>query len=344
MNSNLKNEEENPNPILNIIEYICSTLGLFIYLIMFILFNFYYKCPSLIKKEIFFFIFIYSLIPVLQGLLPLNMANSLISYFLKIISFYLIISYINKCLTSKLLSKSTINFELIHRNYIYLILAICSFPLVKICNLSSYYIVCENIVNILVTIIIYKYIKVKYQILLDYLNEKKVTNSKIPDIYLPYMKAYFYYTKYNSAFTKFFFSFILIISSFSLKLVYFYFKANIYCYISLICEKVGVFLIIYGCLIIFFSLYKKLLGIGKNEENEEEGANISNFSVIDVDIQQEDKDENSGFSERKKNNKKNKISLSKEDENNYVTIGGEEIKENKESNIKGIEEEESLNK
>ena len=174
-----------------------------------------------------------------------------------------------------------------------------------------------------------------------------MTNSKIPDIYLPYMKAYFYYTKYKSAYSKFFCSFILIICSFSLKISYIYFQMNVLCYISLICEKFGIFLIIYGSLIIFFALYKNLLGSGKNEENEEEGTNISNFTVIDVDIQHEDKDNNSQVSKRKKKVKKNIISSGKELDNNYVKIEGEEIKENekdKENNIKAVEEEESLNK
>ena len=348
MNSELKKEEENPvSRVVDIIQLIFSISGLLFYLIIFVLLNFYYKCPSLIKKEIFFFIFIYSIIPILEVLFPAKKMINIIGYFLENISFYLIISYTNKCLTSKKLSKSTINFELIHRKYLYLILAICSFPLCKICSLSSDYFVCENVINILVSFVIYKYIKNKFQLLLDYLNERKVTNSKIPDIYLPYMKAYFYYTKYKSAYSKFFLSFILIICSFALKIAYIYFQMSILCYVSLICEKFGILLIIYGSLFIFFALYKNLFGIGKNEENEEEGTNISNFTVIDVDIQHEDKDNNSQVSKRKKKVKKNVISAGKELDNNYVKIEGEEIKENekdKENNIKAVEEEESLNK
>ena len=35
------------------------------------------------------------------------------------------------------------------------------------------------------------------QNLLDYLKDKKMTNSTIPDIYLPYMKAHYYYTNFS---------------------------------------------------------------------------------------------------------------------------------------------------
>ena len=48
-------------------------------------------------------------------------------------------------------------------------------------------------------------------------------------------------------------------------------------YLSILFEKISDFLLILGCLILFYSLYKKFLRIGKNEEIEEDGSNISNF-------------------------------------------------------------------
>ena len=66
------------------------------------------------------------------------------------------------------------------------------------------------------------------------------------------------------------------------------------------------------------------MGIGKNEEIDEEGRNITNFTVIDVDIQQDDKEELSNYSKRQKKDKKNKKTGNKDD---YIKIEGEETKE-----------------
>ena len=112
--------------------------------------------------------------------------------------------------------------------------------------------------------------------------------------------------------------------------------------LSVLFEKISGFLLILGCLILFYSLYKKFLGVGKNEENEEDGINISNFTVIDVDIQQDEKEENSGLTIRKKYKK---VFKNKHDDNNYIKVEGEEIKEKeKDNNSKINEEAESLNK
>ena len=58
------------------------------------------------------------------------------------------------------------------------------------------------------------------------------------------------------------------------------------------------------------------------------------FTVIDVDIQQDEKEENSGLTIRKKYKKEIK---NKDDDNNYIKIEGEEIKE-KDNNSKINEE------
>ena len=340
MNSNT--QQKDISSILYIVDFIFSLIGLIFYLISFILFNFYYKCPSLIKLEIFTFIFIYSVKTILIIILPPSMINILINYILKIILFYLIIVFLNKCLSSKKLSQNSINFEIIHKDYLYSIFFVSSFPLTSIFNLTKNYIIVENVLNIFIAIIIYRYIKNKFLILLGYLNEKKATNSKIPDIYLPYMKAYYYYISFNLAYKLFFFSFIIILFYYSMNILFLLLN-NLYlrC-LSILFEKISGFLLILGCLILFYSLYKKFLGIGKNEEIEEDGINISNFTVIDVDIQQDEKEENSGLTIRKKYKKEIK---NKDDDNNYVKIEGEEIKEKEKNNNSKINEEaESLNK
>ena len=347
MDSYLDDEETNINLISAIIHIFVSTAGFIFYLIVFILFHFCYKCPSLIKKEIFTFIFLYSIKTIVEILLY-TILSQFVCYIIDIISFYLIITYINKCLVSKKLSENSISFQLDNKNYMFVIFIICSFPLVKSFKLSQKYIVVENIINIIGAVVIFRYIKTKFQLLLEYLKEKKMTNTKIPDIYLPYMKAHYYYISFNNAYFIYFSSFIIIICYFSLNIFYFLFKKTYLFYIAVICEKCAYICLVIGCLILFYALYKKLLGIGKNDENDEEG-NISNFTVIDVDIQQEEKEENSSLGIRKKRGRKNKMKFN----DNYIKIEGEEIKENekdndndndKDNNIKGMEESESLNK
>ena len=326
METNSKEPEKKGIYISLFIQSFYSLSGLIFYLISFILFNFYYKCPSLIKKEIFTFIFLTSLKTIIEIIIPFSLANYLISYFIGIISFYLILVYLDKCLTSKKISIDSFIFELSNKVYLFLIFLVCSFPAVKIWKLSENYIITENIINIIVAILFFIYINSKFKLLLDYLNEKQVTNSKIPDIYLPYMKAYYYYNSFKCAKTIFFFSLILIICFFSLNISNIFLKKQYLCLLALISEKISLFCLILGNLVLFYSLYKKLLGIGKNEEIDEEGRNISNFTVIDVDIQQDDKEELSNFSKRQKKDKKNK-KTGNTDEDNYIKIEGEETKE-----------------
>ena len=47
-------------------------------------------------------------------------------------------------------------------------------------------------------------------LLLDYLKDKKMTNSAISDIYLPYMRANYYYKNFNKINSIFYLSLILV--------------------------------------------------------------------------------------------------------------------------------------
>ena len=338
MQTHEKENEKKEMYITLFIQSCFSLSGLIFYLISFILFNFCYKCPSLIKKEIFTFIFLTSIKTIIETLFPFSLANYLISYFIGIISFYLIIVYLDKCLTSKKLSIDSFYFELTNKIYLFLIFLICSFPVVNIWKLSKNYIITENIIYIIIAITFYLYINSKFNLLLDYLSEKQITSSKIPDIYLPYMKAYSYYNSFKCAKIIFFFSLILIIFHFCLNISKIFLENKYLCLIALITEKISLFCLILGNLVLFYTLYKKLLGIGKNEDVDEEGRNISNFTVIDVDIQQDDKEDLTNFSIRSKKEKKNKKKGNKNDDN-YIKIEGEETKEDfKEPNRKGSEE------
>jgi len=340
MDSNLIGQESNFT--LHIItQIIFSCTGLIFYLISYILLAFYFKYPTLIKKEIFTFIFLYSLKLLLEVIFSTSNICYIICYLIGIIAFYFLITFVNKSLTSKKLSDNSINFELIHKHYIFLTYIICTLPIIQIYSLSEKYVLADNLIKIIVIVFIYRYLKSKINALIEHLKEKKVTNTTIPDIYLPYMRAYYYYTTFNSVNLIFFDSFILIICSYSLNIIYILLKIKFLMYATTICETLSKFFFIFGCLMLFYSLNKQYFGIGKTEEE----GNISNFTVIDVDIQQEEKEENSGFTIRKKKDKKNQKN---KDEDSYMKIEGDETKElekdkEKENNIKGMEETESLN-
>jgi hypothetical protein len=340
MDSNSKDQES--FTLQTIIQIVISCTGLIFYVIAYILFAFYFKHPTLIKKEIFTFIFLYSLKILLGLILSPSTTSYLICYFIGIISYYFIITFINKSLTSKKLTENPINFELEHKHYIFLALVLSSFPIIKIYNLSEKFIFVDNLIQLVVLIFIYRYFNIKIKTLLEFLKEKKVTNTTIPDIYLPYMRAYYYYTTYSSVNLIFFDSFIIIICFYSINIIYILTKMKFLCYVALLCDTIGTTCFIFGCLVLFYTLNKKFFGIGKIEEE----GNISNFTVIDVDIQQEEKDESSSFTIRKKKNKNNKMKLNKDDDS-YVKIESDETKENekdKDNHLKGMEEAESLNK
>ena len=99
---------------------------------------------------------------------------------------------------------------------------------------------------------------------------------------------------------------------------FFYTKLNINFinfskYILLILEESIYWSLIISCFMFFYSFYKKkLIKGGKIREKSGEEANLAKFSVVDVDIQQ---DESSSLSERK--NPKEIINNSKNEPHNY---------------------------
>ena len=248
----------------------------------------------------------------------------------------------NDCFCSQKLSVNS-NFELSNRNTITLIFFLISCPYEKIFELYDKFLLSKYTINILLLFLLYRYIHSKIQNLLDYLDEKKTTNSEIPDIYLPYMKAYYYYSIFISVNKVFFDTFVIMVSYYIFGIVYLIIKYHPLFYIHFVLGKVGIISLIFCCLIMFYSLNKQRFGIGKNEEVGEM-YNIGKFSVIDVDIQQDEiKEKNT----RKKNKKiDNKNKNKKNENNNYVKIGSEENKEGEKEkeHIKGTEETESLNK
>jgi hypothetical protein len=167
-------------------------------------------------------------------------------------------------------------------------------------------------------------------LLLDYLKDKKMTNSAIPDIYLPYMRAHYYYSNFNKINSIFYLSLILAICYYSLKILNLFLEdwKLILKFLSLFIKESLYCSLIIACFIFFYVLNKNQLN--KANRRKEEGGeeeNLAKFTVIDVDIQQ---DENSNLTERKR--KREKKSKTKDNEENEDEKDkSNEINENEES-------------
>ena len=328
MDSSLKAQDENEYPLYFYIHLFFIFIELIIYIIAALLFYFYFNSSSYIKKEFFTFTILNSFKSFLEITLPSSHIKDIIIYIIGVIEFYLILAYINKSLSSKKISQNNTSYELDHFWYIIIIFILSSFPYVEIFNLSEKYIFSFNTVNIILAILLFRYINIRMQLLLEYLKEKKMTNSAIPDIYLPYLRAHFYYTMFNRINIIFYVSLVLVISFYLIKILDLFIEWKIFSkYILLFLEESLNWSLIISCFIFFYSYHKKKLikgGVVKDKSGEE--ANLAKFSVIDVDIQQ---DENSNLSERKKPNERKKISQN--DDNEEEDKAKENIKVNEES-------------
>lgn len=338
----MESDFEKPN-ICTILDIFFSCIGIIFYIVSFILLKFYYKSPMLITEGIFTFIIAYSIKCLLQNILSFSLIFELLYYVIDCLLFYLVISFINKCFCSNKLSENSANFEISYNKIISITFCVCSFPLDKIFELAEKYFLTKYVLSLCLLILLYRYIHLRLQNLLDYLDDKKTTSSEIPDIYLPYMKAFYYYNVFSSINMIIFDALIIMASYFGVGIIYIMIKLNILIIIQSVFEKLSIISIIVCCLLMFYSFNQSTFGFGKNEEGGE-GYNIAKFSVIDIDIQQDEKD-NLNFSRKKNKSNKNK-DINSQNDGNYtkITGEGEENKENDKDkeHTKVSEETESL--
>ena len=260
------------------------------------------------------------------------MKKELIIYAFGIIKFYLIIIYLNKCFTSRKISQYNSDFELDHKFIFLLIFIMISFPFEKYFILSEKYIISSYIINIILIFFLFRYIIGKMGLLFDYLKDKRMTNSAIPDIYLPYMRAHYYYTNFNKINSIFYLSLSFAISYYAFKILNLFIVdwKLIHTIVCLFIKESFYCCLIIACFIFFYILNKNQLN--KANRRKEEGGeeeNLAKFTVIDVDIQQ---DENANLTERKrKREKKSKTKDNDDDENEDEKDKNNEINENEES-------------
>ena len=338
MDSKREEYSENKKTLYFYIHLFFAFTGIIIYITAILMFGLYIKYFSFIKREIFTFIILNSFKSFLEISIASSLSKDIIIYIIGICEFYLILAYINKSFTTKKISKNNPNFELDYFYYIVLIFAASSFPYEKIFNLSDKYIFSSNTVNIILSILLFRYINIKIQLILEFLKEKKVATTEIPDIYLPYIKAHYYYRNFFVVNIVFYICFFSILVYYGIKISDIFLEwKNISRYILLFLEEIIYNCVKLSCLIFFYSYNRsKLVKGGKKKRKKEEyvpDSNISNFSVIDIDIQQ---DENTNLTERKRSKDRK---LDKEEEDNEIEENDEKEKTN---NIKNNEESESL--
>ncbi len=305
-----------------------SGIGLIYYFVMSFLFKYYYKCPSLIKNEIFSFILLYSLKALYEFILISPTTNYMTSFFIEIYSFYLLLSYINKCLTSNQISDNSNDYKLTYKTHICLIYFLASFPLEKIYNLSEKFIVYKNIAKMMIFIFIFGHINNKIKLLLDYLKRKNKINSKYQK--KKSLNEFSYYKTIRTVYYLFFAGFILIITSYFLtQFLQIRLKLESLSYIAIVCFKFGIIFITIGCLFICYSL---------NKEYTE--THMSKTNSINIEIQQKENEDNIDLVSGKKEETINETNINKDKDSN-LKIEGEESKD---SHLKINEETESLNK
>lgn len=329
MDSDLNTESNIEYPLYIYIHLFFVFVGFILYLTAIILFKVFFDKLSLIKNEIFTFIFINSFKSFLEILLSPSITKEFIIYLFGIIEFYLVIAYINKSLTTNKISENNNQiYELEYRYYIILCFVISSFPYENVVNLSGKYIFSYDTINIILSILFFRYINIKMQLLLDCLKEKKTQNSETTDIYLTYMKAEYYYTQFSIINIIFYATlfFVLIYNVIKILNLFFEWK-TLSIYLILIFKEAIYCSIMAGGLIFFISLniYNYVEPEKRNNESGDD-LHLSNSSVIEVEIQQE---ENTNNSKRKKKGKKKKEKKNNknEDEDSEKEKGNSKISE-----------------
>ena len=121
MDSNVKEQTENEYPIYFYIHLFFVFLGAILYICLVVLFKIYYKISSFIKLEIFTFIILNSFKSFLEITLSPSITKEFILYVIGIIEFYLILSYLNKCFTTKKISQNNSSYEIQYFCYIIII-------------------------------------------------------------------------------------------------------------------------------------------------------------------------------------------------------------------------------
>ena len=202
--------------------------------------------------------------------------NAIILYCFGFIEFFLILSHLNKCFTSKNISENTNLYELNHRYIILVVFLICSFPYEQYFKLIDQYIFSLYILNLILSIIFFRYINIRMNLInirmnliLEYLKDKKVTNSSIPDLYLPYVKANYYFDNFYKINNIFCVTFALVIIYYIINILNLFFDLKyLYKYLLFFSQEFIFITIVIAGIIYFYCLNKDLLTDNKIQKKK----------------------------------------------------------------------------
>ena len=190
-----------------------SLVGIFFYFSIVFIFLYYLDNSSFIKDEIFSFIFIKSLSSLILLFITDEKYKAIFSYISQVISFGLILSHINKCITQKRIVYNIKGLRINDKIYIVLIFMLSFFPFESFIKLELYEILFINATKVLLTIFLYYHINKKIKLLLERLKQQEIKSKQDNDKLNG--KKDIYYSKMiisiNSMYFKGFTSFILYI-------------------------------------------------------------------------------------------------------------------------------------
>lgn len=257
-------------PNFTIIKSFFAILGVLFYIALIFLFNYYYRCLSFIKEKIFTFIFINSLSSLISAYIHEPTKQFIFVYTSNTIQFYLILFFIDKCLSSNNLSKDKKDLEINFKIYIILLFMLVHLPISKYLTVSK-----RNLFDL--NAIIY------------YFKDKASYNSEFD---LSYNSYYYKFLKMiNSIFST---SFVFFILYYIIKIIDKVLEYKItFQYLTFFINLLAVYFMVIGCILFFYCINREQLEknkkINKKSDNSEESQN---FRVINIDVTPRDIDEN----------------------------------------------------
>lgn len=278
-------------PNISKIQLSFSLIGILFYFSIIILFLFYYNCIILIKEEIFSFIFITSVLSLIEIFIDNETFRSLFIYITQIIAFSLLLAYLNKCLTQKIIVEDIKDLEINDKIYILLIFMLCSFPFQSFLDLQIFERYVQYILKMVLAALLYYLIYKRMKLIIERLNEQKL-ESKKENNYLMGSKENYYVKMIKTINMMYLIGFILLIFFMGIKIYMLHIYTEYIEYFGKTVYYCGFSSIILAELLLFFCINKLELenGIRKGKIN----SSIKKFVIVKI-FNQDDNDENINF-------------------------------------------------
>lgn len=278
-------------PNISKIQLSFSLIGILFYFSIIILFLFYYNCIILIKEEIFSFIFITSVLSLIEIFIDNETFRSLFIYITQIIAFSLLLVYLNKCLTQKIIVEDIKDLEINDKIYILLIFMLCSFPFQSFLDLQIFERYVQYILKMVLAALLYYLIYKRMKLIIERLNEQKL-ESKKENNYLMGSKENYYVKMIKTINMMYLIGFILLILFMGIKIYMLHIYTEYIEYFGKTVYYCGFSSIILAELLLFFCINKLELenGIRKGKIN----SSIKKFVIVKI-FNQDDNDENINF-------------------------------------------------